>query len=218
MTAPLIDSNTCLLIVDAQYGFMPGGGLPVAGGDAIVPVINRIAPRFANAVLTQDWHPADHVSFAINHPGKQPYETITLPYGEQVLWPTHCVQGTPDAALHAELQVAHAQLIIRKGFHQHVDSYSAFVEADRRTSTGLAAYLQARGIQHLYLCGLATDYCVAWSALDARAAGFEATVIEDACRAIDLNGSLAKAWADMAAAGVERVTSDQIQGKSAAGA
>ena len=150
------------------------------------------------------------MSFAINHPGKQPYETITLPYGEQVLWPKHCVQGTPDAALHAELQVAHAQLIIRKGFHQHVDSYSAFVEADRRTSTGLAAYLQARGIQHLYLCGLATDYCVAWSALDARAAGFEATVIEDACRAIDLNGSLAKAWADMAAAGVERITSDQI--------
>lgn len=138
MTALLIDSNTCLLIVDAQYGFMPGGGLPVAGGDAIVPVINRIAPRFANIVLTQDWHPADHVSFAINHPGKQPYETITLPYGEQVLWPKHCVQGTPDAALHAELQVAHAQLIIRKGFHQHVDSYSGFVEADRRTSIGQA--------------------------------------------------------------------------------
>ena len=210
MTALLIDSNTCLLIVDAQYGFMPGGGLPVAQGAAIVPVVNRVAPRFANAVLTQDWHPADHISFAANHPGRQPFETITLPYGEQVLWPTHCVQGTRDAALHDDLRVPQAQLIIRKGFHRDVDSYSAFMEADRRTSTGLAAYLKARGIGTLYLCGLATDYCVAWSAQDARAAGFEATVIEDACRAIDLNGSLAKAWADMAAAGVERITSDQI--------
>ena len=210
MTAPLIDSNTCLLIVDAQYGFMPGGGLPVAGGDAIVPVINRIAPRFANAVLTQDWHPADHISFATNHPGRQPFETIPLPYGPQVLWPTHCVQGTRDAALHDDLRVPQAQLIVRKGFHRDVDSYSAFMEADRRTSTGLAAYLKARGISKLYLCGLATDYCVAWSAQDARAAGFEATVIEDACRAIDLNGSLARAWADMAAAGVGRVQSTDI--------
>ena len=213
-----LDDATVLIIVDAQYGFMPGGGLAVADGDAVVPVINRIAPRFANVVLTQDWHPADHISFAANHPGRAPFETITLPYGEQVLWPTHCVQGTRDAALHDDLRVPQAQLIIRKGFHRDVDSYSAFMEADRRTSTGLAAYLKARGISKLYLCGLATDYCVAWSALDARAAGFEATVIEDACRAIDLNGSLAKAWADMAAAGVERVTSDQIQGKSAAGA
>ncbi len=199
--------SEALLIVDVQYGFMPGGGLPVADGDAIVPVINRIAPRFANVVLTQDWHPADHISFAANHPGRAPFETITLPYGEQVLWPTHCVQGTRDAALHDALHAPQAQLIIRKGFHRHVDSYSAFVEADRRTSTGLAAYLKARGITTLYLCGLATDYCVAWSALDARAAGFEATVIEDACRAIDLNGSLATAWADMTAAGVARVDS-----------
>ena len=213
-----LDDATVLIIVDAQYGFMPGGGLAVADGDAVVPVINRIAPRFANVVLTQDWHPADHISFAANHPGRAPFETITLPYGEQVLWPTHCVQGTRDAALHDDLRVPQAQLIIRKGFHRDVDSYSAFMEADRRTSTGLAAYLKARGISKLYLCGLATDYCVAWSAQDARAAGFEAAVIEDACRAIDLNGSLARAWADMAAAGVERVTSDQIQGKSAAGA
>lgn len=211
MTIASFDSATCLLVVDVQYGFMPGGGLPVAGGDAIVPVINRIAPRFANAVLTQDWHPADHVSFAANHPGRQPFETLALPYGEQVLWPTHCVQGTRDAALHDELRVPQAQLVIRKGFHQQVDSYSAFVEADRATTTGLAAYLQARGITRLYLCGLATDYCVAWSALDARAAGFEATVIEDACRAIDLDGSLARAWADMAAAGVQRCTSDQLK-------
>ena len=205
-----LDDATALIIVDAQYGFMPGGGLAVADGDAIVPVINRIAPRFANVVLTQDWHPADHISFAANHPGRAPFETITLPYGEQVLWPTHCVQGTRDAALHDDLRVPQAQLIIRKGFHRDVDSYSAFMEADRRTSTGLAAYLKARGISKLYLCGLATDYCVAWSALDARAAGFEATVIEDACRAIDLNGSLEKAWADMAAAGVGRVQSTDI--------
>ena len=205
-----LDDATVLIIIDAQYGFMPGGGLAVADGDAIVPVINRIAPRFANLVLTQDWHPADHISFAANHPGRAPFETITLPYGEQVLWPTHCVQGTRDAALHDDLRVPQAQLIIRKGFHRDVDSYSAFMEADRRTSTGLAAYLKARGITKLYLCGLATDYCVAWSAQDARAAGFEATVIEDACRAIDLNGSLARAWADMAAAGVGRVQSTDI--------
>ena len=210
MTAPLIDSNTCLLVIDAQYGFMPGGGLPVAGGDAIVPVINRIAPRFANAVLTQDWHPADHISFATNHPGRQPFETIPLPFGPQVLWPTHCVQGTRDAALHDELRVPQAQLILRKGFHRDVDSYSAFMEADRTTTTGLAAYLHARGITQLVLCGLATDYCVAWSALDARAAGFEVAVVEDACRAIDLNGSLAKAWADMAAAGVQRIQSADV--------
>ena len=205
-----MNDATALLIVDAQYGFMPGGGLPVAGGDAIVPVINRIAPHFANVVLTQDWHPADHVSFAANHPGRQPFETIPLPYGEQVLWPVHCVQGTRDAALHDGLQVDHAQLIVRKGFRRDVDSYSAFTEADRRTTTGLAAWLHARGITQLTLCGLATDYCVAWSALDARAAGFEVTVVEDACRAIDLNASLARAWADMAGAGVRRALSSQF--------
>ena len=205
-----MNDATALLIVDAQYGFMPGGGLPVAGGDAIVPVINRIAPHFANVVLTQDWHPADHVSFAANHPGRQPFETIALPYGEQVLWPVHCVQGTRDAALHDGLQVDHAQLIVRKGFRRDVDSYSAFTEADRRTTTGLAAWLHARGITQLTLCGLATDYCVAWSALDARAAGFEVTVVEDACRAIDLNASLARAWADMAGAGVRRALSSQF--------
>ena len=209
MTAPL-SAQTALLAIDVQYGFMPGGGLPVEGGDAIVPVINRIAPRFAHAVLTQDWHPADHISFAANHPGRQPFETIALPYGEQVLWPAHCVQATRDAALHDDLRVLQAQLVIRKGWHPQVDSYSAFTEADRSTTTGLAAYLHARGITDLYLCGLATDYCVAWSALDARAAGFNVTVIEDACRAIDLNGSLAQAWADMAAAGVRRIQSDQL--------
>lgn len=205
-----MNTTTALLVVDAQYGFMPGGGLAVADGDAIVPVINRVASLFANVVLTQDWHPANHVSFAANHPGRQPFETIELPYGEQILWPTHCVQGTHDAALHDDLRVPQAQLIIRKGFHRDVDSYSAFTEADRKTSTGLAAYLKARGMTSLYLCGLATDYCVAWSAQDARAEGFEATVIEDACRAIDLNGSLEKAWADMAAAGVGRIHSSSV--------
>ena len=205
-----MNDHTALLIVDAQYGFMPGGNLAVADGDAVVPAVNRIAPHFANVVLTQDWHPLEHISFAANHPGRKPYETLTLPYGEQVLWPVHCVQGTHDAELHADLRVPQAQLIVRKGFHPEVDSYSAFMEADRRTTTGLAAYLHARGIDALYICGLATDFCVAWSALDARAAGFEATVVQDACRAIDLDGSLARAWADMAAAGVGRITSDQV--------
>lgn len=205
-----MNQGSALLIVDVQYGFMPGGGLPVTNGDAVVPVINRVAPVFSQVVLTQDWHPPGHVSFAANHPGRQPFEKILLPYGAQVLWPTHCVQGTRDAALHDDLRVPHAQLIIRKGFHSQVDSYSAFVEADRQTTTGLAAYLKAHGITSIYLCGLATDYCVAWSALDARAAGFEATVIEDACRAIDLDGSLEKAWADMAFAGVKRIQSSTI--------
>ena len=209
--------STALLVVDVQNGFMPGGGLPVAGGDIIVPVINRIAPLFANVVLTQDWHPANHVSFAANHPGRQAYEMIDLPYGPQVLWPTHCVQGTYDAALHAGLQFSHAQLILRKGCHPQVDSYSVFLEGDRTTTTGLAAYLRARGVDTVYLCGLATDYCVAWSALDARAAGFEALVIEDACRAIDLNGSLARAWADMTAAGVQRTSSARIIDKAHVG-
>ena len=205
-----LSSDCALLVIDAQNGFMPGGGLPVAQGDAIVPVINRMAPLFENAVLTQDWHPASHVSFAANHPGRQPFDVIELPYGPQVLWPTHCVQGTPDAALHPQLHVPQAQLILRKGCRPQVDSYSAFTEADRATTTGLAAWLHARGIHHLYLCGLATDYCVAWSALDARAAGFAVTVVEDACRAIDLNGSLARAWADMNAAGVQRASSQSL--------
>ena len=202
--------RSALILVDVQYGFMPGGGLPVAGGDEIVPVINALAPHFQNAVLTQDWHPADHISFAANHPGRAPMESITLPYGAQVLWPTHCVQGTRDAALHEGLRVPQAQLIVRKGFHREVDSYSAFLEADRRTTTGLAAYLHARGITRLYLCGLATDFCVAASAVDARAAGFEAAVIEDACRAIDADGSLARAWSEMQAAGVRRLTAADI--------
>ena len=193
-----------------QYDFVPGGALAVPKGDEVVPLINRLAARFANIVLTQDWHPRDHVSFATAHPGRQPFETIRLPYGNQVLWPPHCVQGTHGAALHAELNVPHAQLVIRKGHHRDIDSYSAFLEADRKTTTGLAGYLRERELSDLYVCGLATDFCVAWTALDGRAAGFDVTVIEDACRAIDLQGSCAKAWQEMTEAGVKKMGSDQI--------
>ena len=193
-----------------QYDFLPGGALPVPKGDEVVPLINRLAARFRNVVLTQDWHPRDHVSFASVHPGRQPFETLRLVYGEQVLWPPHCVQGTHGAALHAELNVPHAQLVIRKGHHRDIDSYSAFLEADRKTTTGLAGYLRERGLTDLYVCGLATDFCVAWTALDGRAAGFDVTVIEDACRAIDLQGSCAKAWQEMTKAGVQKMGSDQI--------
>ncbi|HWT34674.1 MAG TPA: bifunctional nicotinamidase/pyrazinamidase [Paraburkholderia sp.] len=199
------DANEVLLVVDVQNDFMPGGALGVARGDEIVPLVNRLARGFSHVVLTQDWHPASHVSFAANHVGRQPFEMMTLPYGEQVLWPTHCVQNTPGAALHAELDIPHARAVIRKGHHANVDSYSAFLEADRTTPTGLAGYLRDTGVTRVWCCGLATDYCVAWSALDARAAGFEVIVIEDATRAIDLNGSLDNAWREMRAAGVERV-------------
>lgn len=203
-------ATDALLVIDVQNCFIPGGSLAVKEGDAIVPVINKLAKAFANVVVTQDWHSADHVSFASQHQGKKPFETVKLKYGTQVLWPDHCVQGTDGAALHKDLSIPHAQLVIRKGFHKDTDSYSAFLEADRKTTTGLAGYLKARGIKRVYLAGLATDFCVAWSALDARKAGFQAGVIEDACRGIDLNGSLAKAWADMGKAGVKRLKSSEI--------
>jgi nicotinamidase/pyrazinamidase len=201
----MMNSKAALIVVDVQNGFMPGGGLPVPRGDEVVPVINALAAKFANVVLTQDWHPAGHASFASSHAGKNPYDMMKMPYGDQVLWPDHCVQGTYDAALHADLHIPHAQLIIRKGFHAGVDSYSAFQEADRSTSTGLAAYLKARGLNEVHVCGLATDFCVAWTAMDARSAGFDVTVHEAACQAIDLNGSLAAAWAQMSAAGIKRL-------------
>jgi nicotinamidase/pyrazinamidase len=184
--------------------------LPVKEGEQVVPVINKLAKTFQNVVITQDWHTQGHVSFASAHAGKKPFETTKLSYGTQVLWPDHCVQGTPDAALHKDLDIPHAQLVIRKGYHKSTDSYSGFVEADRKTQTGLAAYLKARGIKSCYICGLATDFCVAWTALDARKAGFKAAVIEDACRGIDLQGSLAKAWVTMKVAGVERVQSADL--------
>jgi nicotinamidase/pyrazinamidase len=161
-------------------------------------------------VLTQDWHPQDHVSFAANHDGRKPFETMTLPYGEQVLWPVHCVQGTAGAEFHDGLDVPHARLVIRKGYRRHVDSYSAFMEADRQSMTGLAGYLRELGVKRVWCCGLATDYCVAWSALDARAAGFEVVVVEDACRAIDLDGSLVRALRQLDEGGVRRVDAGEL--------
>ena len=199
-----------LLVIDVQNCFVPGGSLAVKEGDQIVPLINQIAKAFRNVVLTQDWHTSDHVSFASQHPGKKPFEAVKLAYGTQVLWPDHCVQGTEGAAIVSGVNIPHAQLVIRKGFHRDVDSYSAFLEADRKTETGLAGYLKQRKINRVFVCGLATDYCVAWSAEDARKAGFQASVIEDASRGIDLNGSLAAAWKQMAAKGVKRIRSAEI--------
>ncbi len=203
-------ASAALIVVDVQNCFVTGGTLPVAKGEEVVPVINKISAAFANIVVTQDWHTPGHASFATSYPGKKPFETTTLKYGTQVLWPDHCVQGTDDAALHKDLKLPTAQLIIRKGYNKGVDSYSAFEEADRKTVTGLAGYLKARGIKTVYVAGLATDFCVGWTALDARKAGFEVYVVEDACRAIDLNGSLAAAWKQMAAKGVKRIQSADI--------
>ena len=202
-------SDDVLLVTDVQNDFLPGGSLAVPDGDAVVPAINRLARAFANVIATQDWHPPGHISFASAHPGRAPFETIELPYGRQVLWPDHCVQASKGAELAAGLDVPHAALVLRKGYHRQVDSYSTFNEADGRP-TGLAGYLRERGIGRVFLVGLATDFCVAYSAIDARKAGFDVVVIEDACRAIDTAGSLAAAWASMTAAGVVRVTSAQI--------
>ena len=204
------DDSSALLVIDVQNCFLPGGSLAVKDGEQVIPVINRIARHFANVVMTQDWHTAGHVSFASAHPGKKPFETIDLPYGKQVLWPDHCVQGTDGASLSGELSIPQAELVIRKGFHKDVDSYSAFTEADGKTTTGLAAYLKARQVNQLFVAGLATDFCVAWTALDARKEGFETYVVEDACRGIDTQGSLAKAWAEMDKAGVKRIQSGDI--------
>jgi nicotinamidase/pyrazinamidase len=204
------DDASALLVIDVQNCFLPGGSLAVKEGEQVVPVINRIAKAFSNVVMTQDWHTPAHVSFASTHSGKKPFDMIELAYGKQVLWPDHCVQGTDGAALSKELAIPQAELILRKGFHNDVDSYSAFTEADGKTSTGLAAYLKARGIGRVFVAGLATDFCVAWTALDARKSGFETYVVEDACRGIDTQGSLAKAWADMTDAGVKRIQSADI--------
>lgn len=200
-------SETLLLIVDVQNDFMPGGSLAVAGGDEIIPVVNKLVRQFDNVALTQDWHPAGHTSFAASHPGKVPYDTILLPYGLQTLWPNHCVQGTAGADFHRDLEATRAQLVIRKGYHPDIDSYSAFLAADGMTATGLAGYMRERGFSHIVIAGLATDFCVAWSALDARRLGFSVTVVEDACRGIDVDGSLAAAWRQFQQAGVERVAS-----------
>ena len=205
-----ISPRTALLVIDVQNDFIPGGQLAVPEGDQIVPLINRLGGLFKQVVIAQDWHPSGHASFASSHPGHQPYEVIQLPYGEQVLWPEHCVQGTAGAEFHPELNLPHAQLIIRKGCNPDIDSYSAFLEADRRTTTGLAGYLKERGIDTLYMVGLALDFCVMFSALDARAAGFNAFVVLDACRAIDRDGSLAAAMERMQTAGVGLIQSNQL--------
>ncbi len=191
-----IDDASALLVIDVQNCFLPGGSLAVKDGEQVIPVINRIAKGFANVASV--------------HAGKKPFETVDLAYGKQMLWPDHCVQGTDGAALSKDLSIPQAALVIRKGFHKDVDSYSAFTEADGKTTTGLAAYLKARQIERLFVAGLATDFCVAWTALDARKAGFETYVVEDACRGIDTQGSLAKAWADMDKAGVKRIQSNDL--------
>ncbi len=196
------DTRDVLLVIDVQVDFCPGGALAVAAGDEVVAPINRLMARFGHVVLTQDWHPPGHGSFASRHPGHEPFSSITLDYGQQTLWPDHCVQGTAGARLHPALQADRAELLIRKGFRSGVDSYSAFFENDRRTATGLAGYLRERGLRRVFLCGLATDFCVAYSALDARQLGFDAVLLQDACRAIDLGGSLAAAIDAMRAAGV----------------
>jgi len=206
------EASDILLVIDVQNDFCPGGALAVPRGNEVVAVANRLAPRFADVVMTQDWHPPGHLSFASAHPGRKPFETIEAPYGAQTLWPDHCVQGSGGAAFHQGLNLPQAELVIRKGFRRAIDSYSAFYENDRRTPTGLSGYLRERGFRRVFLLGLATDFCVHYSAVDARREGFAVVLMEDGCRAIDLAGSLADAMQKMAAAGVERMTSDALVG------
>jgi nicotinamidase/pyrazinamidase len=205
-----IDEKSVLIVVDVQNCFLPGGSLAVKDGEQVIPIINALAKGFANVVLTQDWHTPDHASFASTYKGKKPFDVMTLPYGDQVLWPDHCVQGTEGAAISGDISIPHASLVVRKGYHKEIDSYSAFYEADHKTPTGLAGYLQQRGLTKVFVTGLATDFCVGWTAIDARRSNFETYVVEDACRGIDVGGSLAKSWAAMADAGVHRIMSGDI--------
>ncbi|AGG73159.1 nicotinamidase [Sinorhizobium meliloti] len=198
-------ADEALIVIDMQNDFCPGGALAVEGGDEIVPAVNRLIDASPHVVLTQDWHPAGHSSFASTHPGKAPFQTVAMPYGEQTLWPEHCVQGSAGADFHPSLRWTSAELVIRKGFRREIDSYSAFFENDHRTPTGLAGYLRERGIRSVTLCGLATDFCVAFSALDAVAKGFSTSVVLGACRGIDLNGSLAAMTLRMRDAGVRLI-------------
>ena len=197
-----IDGNDVLIVVDVQNDFCPGGALAVPRGDEVVAIINRLAARFRNVVLTQDWHPPGHFSFASTHPGKAPFATIAAPYGPQVLWPDHCVQASAGAAFHPALQVPHAALVVRKGMNREIDSYSAFYENDHSTPTGLIGYLRERGFSPVFLAGLAFDFCVRYSAEDARREGFDVFVVEDACRGIDVDGSVALARTSLAGLGV----------------
>ena len=210
MNSMPITNQDVLLVVDVQNDFCPGGALAVPDGDAVIPVIHRIAPRFEHIILTQDWHPPGHHSFACAHKGKHPFEQVMVSYGEQTLWPDHCVQGTPGAEFHPGLQLTRAELILRKGFRPEIDSYSAFFENDRATPTGLAGYLRERGLTRIFVAGLAYDFCVAYSALDARRLGFPVTIVRDGCRAIDLNGSVAAVEMQFAAAGVALVESSAL--------
>ena len=205
-----VDDRSVLIVVDVQNCFLPGGSLAVKDGDQVIPVINRIAKSFDNVVMTQDWHTPHHISFASSHDGKKPFEVIKLSYGNQVLWPDHCVQGTDGASIAKDISIPQAVLIIRKGYHNDVDSYSAFLEADKETRTGLAGYLKERKIDTVFITGLATDFCVAWTAMDARNAGLNVYVVEDACRGIDLNGSVAKAWEEMTKLDCKRIQSSDI--------
>jgi nicotinamidase/pyrazinamidase len=205
-----IGERDVLLAVDLQNDFCPGGRLAVPRGDEVVPLVNRLAEKFQHVVLTQDWHPAGHHSFASAHAGRQPFETVALPYGPQVLWPDHCVQGTDGAAFHEALGIPHAQLVVRKGYHLTIDSYSAFYENDRTTPTGLAGYLRERGLTRIFLAGLAFDFCVRYSAEDARREGFDVMVVEDACRAIDIEGSAAATRERLATLGAACISADAI--------
>lgn len=209
MTTEIGDSDV-LVVIDVQNDFCPGGALPVPEGDRVVPTINALARRFRHAVLTQDWHPAGHRSFASSHPGRKPYDTVEMAYGPQVLWPEHCVQDTRGAELRADLHIPQAELLIRKGFRPHIDSYSAFYENDRTTPTGLAGYLRERGLRRVFAAGLALDFCVRYSAEDAKREGFDVVVIEDACRGIDLGGSVKAARDSFVALGIAVAHSDAI--------
>jgi nicotinamidase/pyrazinamidase len=209
MTIRIGDSDV-LLVVDVQNDFCPGGSLAVPGGHEVVPVINSLARRFRHVVLTQDWHPAGHLSFASSHPGRKVYDTIEVAYGPQILWPDHCIQGTRGAEFRADLDIPHAALVIRKGFRREIDSYSAFYENDRKTPTGLAGYLRERGLKRLFVVGLALDFCVRYSAEDARREGFDVAVVEDACRGIDVGGSIAATKAAFAQVGVGVVTAQAV--------
>jgi nicotinamidase/pyrazinamidase len=197
-----VSSRDVLIVVDVQNDFCTGGALAVPGGEKVVPAINRIAERFENVVLTQDWHPQDHISFASNHAHKRPYDAIESSYGAQVLWPDHCVQGSAGAQFHRGLETSRASLVLRKGMRRDIDSYSALYENDKATSTGLAGYLRERGLQTLFFAGLAFDFCVRYSAQDARKAGFDAVVIEEACRGIDLDGSVASTHRSLKSLGI----------------
>jgi len=210
--ATILQPGDALLVIDVQNDFCPGGNLAVAEGDKVVPVINALAQKFDHVILTQDWHPSQHISFATTHPGKEAFERIQAPYGPQTLWPEHCLQNSPGAAFHSALDIPRAELILRKGFRRHIDSYSAFLENDHFTSTGLAGYLRERGLGRLFLCGLAYDFCVRYSAVDGHNLGFEMIVVEDATQAVNLPGSVEDTNEDLAALGIRRVKAQEFDG------